>query len=103
MKAFINPHDPDNTALKITLTDWLKTKLALNDDTEVSIHEHLCSEPNCIHAETIFRVENTVEARNPDASGKGVNFYKITKPIVYVRKWDLDGLKKIDMPTVHTH
>jgi hypothetical protein len=103
MKAFINPHDPDNVAIKETLSGWLRTKLALNDDTKVSIHEHLCSEPSCIHAETIFRVENTVEARNPDASGKGVSFYKISKPIVYVRKWDLDVLKKIDMPTVHTH
>jgi hypothetical protein len=93
MKAFINPHDPDNTALKITLTNWLKVKLTLNDDTTVSIHEHLCSEPSCVHAETVFRTENNQE----------VSFYKITKPIVYVRKWDLDGLKKIDMPTVHTH
>jgi hypothetical protein len=93
MKAFINPHDPDNIALKKTLTEWLKTKLALNDDTEVSIHEHLCSEPSCVHAETVFRTENNQE----------ISFYKITKPIVYVRKWDLDGLKKIDMPTVHTH
>jgi hypothetical protein len=93
MKAFINPHDPDNTALKKTLSDWLKTKLALNDNTEVSIHEHLCSEPSCVHAETVFRTENT----------EGVTFYKITKPIVYVRKWDLDALKKINAPTVHTH
>jgi hypothetical protein len=93
MKAFINPHDPNNTALKKTLSDWLKVKLALDDDTEVSIHEHLCSEPSCVHAETVFRTENT----------EGVSFYKIAKPIVYVRKWDLDGLKKIDMPTVHTH
>jgi hypothetical protein len=93
MKTFINPHDPDNIALKKTLTEWLKTKLALNDDTEVSINEHLCSEPSCVHAETVFRTENNQE----------ISFYKITKPIVYVRKWDLDGLKKIDMPTVHTH
>jgi hypothetical protein len=93
MKAFINPHDPDNTALKKTLTDWLKTKLALNDDTEVSVHEHLCSEPSCVHAETVFRTEYNQE----------ISFYKITKPIVYVRKWDLDGLKKIEMPTVHAH
>jgi hypothetical protein len=93
MKAFINPHDPDNIELKKILTNWLKEKLALNDDTKVSIHEHLCSEPNCIHAETVFRTENT----------EGVSFYKITKPIVYIRKWDLDALKKIHAPTVHTH
>jgi hypothetical protein len=65
MKAFINPHDPDNTALKKTLTDWLKTKLALNDDTEVSVQEHLCSEPSCVHAETVFKVENGQNTDGP--------------------------------------
>ncbi len=96
MKAFINPHDPDNIALKKTLSDWLKAKLVLDDDTEVSIREHLCSEPSCIHAETVFKVENS---RNTE----GPLFYKIAKPIVYIRKWDLDALMKINAPTVHTH
>jgi hypothetical protein len=96
MKAFINPHDPDNIALKKTLSDWLKAKLALDDDTEVSIHEHLCSEPSCVHAETVFRVENGQNTEGP-------LFYKIAKPIVYIRKWDLDAMKKIETPTKHTH
>jgi hypothetical protein len=96
MKAFINPHDPDNVAIKETLSGWLRTKLALNDDTEVSIHEHLCSEQSCVHAETVFRVENGQNTEGP-------LLYKIAKPIVYIRKWDMDALKKIPAPTVHTH
>jgi hypothetical protein len=96
MKAFINPHDPDNIAIKETLSGWLRTKLGLNDDTEVSIHEHLCSEPSCVHAETVFKVEN-------GQNTEGSLFYKIAKPIVYIRKWDLDAMQKIAIPTKHTH
>jgi hypothetical protein len=106
MKAFINPHDPDNVAIKATLSGWLRTKLALNDDAEVSVHEHLCSEPSCVHAETVFKVENgqnTVDEGNPEGGGKGLLFYKIAKPIVYIRKWDLDAMKKIETPMKHAH
>ena len=103
MKAFTNPNDPDNVLLKETLRGWLKNKLNLDDDAKIIIQEYLCSEPSCIHAETNFRVENTCL---PDRQAEGVHFYKISKPLVYIRKWDFDSLKEIDAsksPHAHKH
>lgn len=87
MQKFTNPNDPHNTQLNATLKRWISEKLQLNDVAVIDIIEHQCTDASCLHAETIFQVKN----REGESA-----FYKIAKPLVFIRKWDVDGMKKVD-------
>jgi hypothetical protein len=89
MQKFINPNDPSNTQLNATLKRWISEKLQLDDTAVIEIQEHQCTDANCLHAETVFKIKN-------DENTEGGNeFYKIAKPLVFIRKWDVEGMKKI--------
>ncbi len=87
MQKFTNPNDPHNTQLNATLTRWISEKLHLTDEAVIGIIEHQCTDTNCLHAETIFQVKNREEE---------AMFYKIAKPLVFIRKWDVEGMKKFE-------
>jgi hypothetical protein len=89
MQKFINPNDPSNTQLNTTLKRWISEKLQLSDAAVIEIQEHQCTDANCLHAETIFMVKSGANTEG------GNDFYKIAKPLVFIRKWDVDTMKKI--------
>ncbi len=98
MKLFTNPLDPDNIKLKTTLSQWITAKWQLSAAAEIEINEMLCAEPSCIHTETIFKISDVQDEI------KIVRFYKIAKPLVYIRKWDFDNLKESSSPVLgHKH
>ncbi len=100
MNSFKNPFDPDNSQTKALLKQWIATKLKLSPHAVVEILEHHCSDSACLHAETIFRITDFVtEGPNLQTSRGTIipileeNLYKIAKPLVFIRKWDLDNMK----------
>ena len=94
MKKFINPLDPDDLKIRAAIRQWTIDSLKLNPYTELEIIEHLCTEANCLHTETIIKVENT----------EGIHFYKIAKPLTFIRKLDVQNMVEINsfMP-IHRH
>ena len=102
MKKFTNPNDPENVQLKSTLKRWISEKLVLSQEAVIEIEEHNCTEVSCVYAETVFTIKNT-----PDVSGQveGVmDFYKIAKPLVFIRKWDIEVMKRSTIKlVVHKH
>ena len=98
MNTFKNPFDPDNSQTKVLLKQWVATKLTLSPQAVVEILEHHCSDSACLHAETIFRItdfntEGGVITRNSDEK-----LYKIPKPLVFIRKWDIDNIQPYISP-----
>jgi hypothetical protein len=87
MQKFINPNDENGEKTRETLRRWVVERLKLTNVDSVVIQEHVCTDPGCLHAETVFKVENT----------EGVALYKIAKPLVYVRKWDIEGMQLVKM------
>jgi hypothetical protein len=97
MKPFTNPNDPDNVALKATLARWVKAKLTLETETTVEFTEIACAEPSCVHTETFIEIENL--------GGNNARF-KIAKPLVFIRKWDIDAMKETPRSldsSIHKH
>ena len=104
MTKFTNPLDPENIQIKKAIRQWVMARFKLDESVEINIIEHQCTEASCVHAETVISFENTVEERNPEASGKGGQFYKIAKPLVYIRKIDVALMQKVLTKTVvHRH
>ena len=98
MTKFTNPNDPNNTQIHSVLKRWISEKLNLNEGTVIEIEEHGCTEASCVHAETFFHIKN---GENTEG---GASFYKIAKPLVFIRKWDIDGMKKIEkISLTHRH
>jgi hypothetical protein len=85
MQKFINPNDKSGEKTRETLRRWVAERLKLPDIDSVVIQEHVCSDSSCLHAETVFSVQNT----------EGVALYKVAKPLVYVRKWDIEGMQLV--------
>jgi hypothetical protein len=104
MTTFTNPLDPENIAIKKAIRQWVIDRFKLDVSVKIDIMEHTCSEASCVHAETVISVQNTVEERNPDSFGKGGDFYKIAKPLVYIRKIDVALMQKVVSKTMqHRH
>ena len=108
MNAFKNPLDPDNLKAKDLLKKWLSTKLKLEATAHIDITEYQCADPGCLHAETVFKVSellNTPSQR--DAFGRGINegvrIYKIAKPLVFIRQWDIDGITQVNDSKIVKH
>jgi hypothetical protein len=89
MQKFTNPNDPNNTQLNATLKRWISEKLQLSDGAVIEIQEHQCTDANCLHSETVFQV------KNGENTEEGLVLYKIAKPLVFIRKWDVEGLKEV--------
>ena len=86
MNAFKNPLDPDNLKAKDLLKKWLSTKLKLEATAHIDIIEYQCADQSCLHAETVFHVFET-----PNTEGWS-RIYKIAKPLVFIRRWDIDAI-----------
>jgi hypothetical protein len=94
MKKFSNPLDPDDVNIKSAIKKWTIDLLKINTDSEVDITEHLCSESSCVYAETFIKVKNT----------EGSLFYKITKPLTFIRKLDVQNMTEIkEINSAHKH
>jgi hypothetical protein len=94
MKKFINPLDPEDLNVKAAIKKWASDSLKLDEATQMDIVEHVCSDASCLHSETVLKVENR----------EGVHFYKMAKPLTFIRKIDVLNMKEIDThATVHNH
>ncbi len=94
MKKFINPLDPEDLKIKAAIQQWTLDFFTLNDATSIEIAEHLCSESSCVHAETVIKLSNT----------EGVHFFKIAKPLTFIRKVDVQNMKEMNNDLVtHKH
>ncbi len=87
MSSFTNPNDPDGSKTRQTLSIWLGQMLDIGADETIEITEIACSEASCLHTETVFATNNAI--------------YRIPKPLVYIRKSDLQ--KAIAQPTQLRH
>jgi hypothetical protein len=82
--TFINPNDPDGTKTKATIATWFRLKFSLEEHAVVNIHEIKCSDPGCVDVDTHFTFLIAGEQQH----------YIIKKPLVYIRKWDLNHMFK---------
>ena len=97
MKAFKNPLDPENIDIKKAIRQWVIARFKLDDSVVIGIVEHGCTEASCVYAETVISLENGVFT-------EGGRFFKITKPLVYIRKIDIALMAETAVkPTVHRH
>lgn len=84
MSNFTNPNDPDGRKTRETLGIWLLQLLDADGEQTVFISEVGCSTSGCLHTETIFSVGDQV--------------FNIPKPMVYIRKRDLQ--QAVETPNV---
>ena len=82
--SFINPNDPDGTKTKATIALWFRLKFDLAEEVAVDIVEIKCSDPGCVDVDTHFTF--LLEGQQ--------QHYIIKKPLVYIRKWDLNHMFK---------
>ncbi len=92
MNQFRNPLDPDNLKAKDLLKKWLSIKLKLGATAHIDITEYQCAEPSCLHSETVFKVSQSLNT--PKGINEGVQIYKIAKPLVFIRQWDIDAISE---------
>lgn len=94
MNPFTNPLDPDNSKAKDILKNWLSAKLKLTANARIDITEFQCADPGCLHSETIFYVSDspTPAMTLSKPLPENTQVYKIAKPMVFIRKWDIDAI-----------
>ena len=94
MKKFSNPLDPDDINIKSAIKKWTIDLLKLNADSDIEIIENLCAEASCVYADTVIKVQNT----------EGSHFFKITKPLTFIRKLDVQNMTEIkEQMSMHKH
>ncbi len=76
---FKNPLDPQNIEVSKAIKQWTKSYLQLSDDTTITITELNCCGENCPHIETVITIWT-----------EKAQVFKILKPLVYVRKYDVE-------------
>lgn len=97
MNVFKNPLDPENIEIKKAIQKWVIERFKLENSVQIEIIEHRCTEASCVHAETVISVLNVRDT-------EGVAFYKIAKPLVYIRKIDIALMQKVAAkPKPHQH
>lgn len=82
---FVNPNDVTNTKLNRLIMQWVRDKFMLDDAVEVVVSEIKCTDPGCPDIDTYIYVNFE----------HGLKKYRIAKPLVYVRKWDIDGMREV--------
>ena len=97
MNAFKNPLDPENIDIQKAIRKWVTEQLKLDSSKHINIIEHRCTEASCVHAETVISVSNGQDT-------EGGTFYKIAKPLVFIRKIDIALMQVLPMqPKPHRH
>ncbi len=102
MTQFKNPLDPDNIQIRMAIRKWLIDCFKLDESARIEIVEHRCSEASCVHAETVISVAYSDDTSRDNR--EGVYYYKISKPLVFIRKIDVSLIKVLTQkPQVHRH
>jgi len=81
MISFKNPADIDNIFLKAKISEWLKSKFDIETDIEVAIREISCGVDSCPCITTEFKISAPFQ-----------KVLTLGKPLVFIRKWDIDNL-----------
>lgn len=89
MTQFKNPNDPENIQIKTAIRQWTIARFKLDESIGIDIIENRCTEASCVHSETVISVSDT----------EGSRFYKISKPLVFIRKLDVSLMQ--EMPAKH--
>ncbi len=84
MFKYTNPSDPENVFLKAKLKEWLKLKLKTDAEVEAEFNELSCGIDHCPCITTEIKVTSPV-----------TETFRIGKPLVYIRKWDLENVTGI--------
>ncbi|HSZ71897.1 MAG TPA: hypothetical protein VK750_04430 [Cytophagaceae bacterium] len=82
---FVNPNDKENTRLHQLIKTWVKDRLSLEEPLEIMVSEMKCADPGCPDIDTYITVIRDAHEKK----------YRIAKPLVYVRKWDIEGMKEV--------
>lgn len=85
MATFKNPNDPDNLIIIGKIQEWVRSAMKLEAKVSVEIIEVDCADPGCMDKETRIIVGDVEGERKQ---------YRIHKPLVFVRKPDVDYLIK---------
>ncbi len=80
---FRNPFDKDNVTITKKVKEWTAIHFTLSTNDIVLVSEVNCIEPNCPDYETEIIIVK---------SHGNKQYYKIRKPLTYVRKWDINAL-----------
>jgi len=80
---FRNPFDNDNVTITKKVKEWTTSHFTLSINDIVLVSEVNCVEPNCPDYETEIIIVKSQGTRH---------YYKIRKPLTYLRKWDIDSL-----------
>ncbi|MFN0049253.1 MAG: hypothetical protein ACKVOU_09035 [Cytophagales bacterium] len=82
MTSYKNPSDPENIFLKTKLNEWLKAKLGVEQEIVVDFKEIPCGVDNCPCTTTEILISKPFYQR-----------FTLGKPLVYIRKWDIERLE----------
>ena len=82
---FINPNDTANTKLHTLIRTWVKDKFALQEPLELIVSEIKCADLGCPDIDTYITFIKDGQSRK----------FRIAKPLVYVRKWDIEGMREV--------
>lgn len=63
---------------------WVKEQMQLPDEIIIRVTEVNCAEPDCPDKETVIAIMKEKNSQK----------FSIKKPLLYVRKWDIDHLFK---------
>jgi hypothetical protein len=83
MQKFINPNDPNNFQTIIWIEKQVRTLLETDLGT-ISVEELSCNDSSCIHATSVICWANELDIR----------YFKIFKPLVYIKKRDIEAALK---------
>lgn len=84
---FVNPNDTANTKLHLLIRTWVKDKFGLEEPLELLVSEIKCADVGCPDIDTYITIIKDDQSRK----------FRIAKPLVYVRKWDIDGMREVNV------
>ena len=80
---FHNPFDPDNSIIKAKISEWIGNCIKVGTEVNVEIIElRHCIDRPCPDMTTKICISYLGENK----------IYTVAKPLVYVRKWDIEAL-----------
>ena len=80
---FQNPFDPDNSIIKAKIKEWIGNSISIDTAANIEIIElRHCLDRPCPDMTTKICISYLGETKT----------YTVAKPLVYVRKWDIEAL-----------
>ena len=106
-KYFSNPLNPDNSAQLLAIQQWFADFWTKNSagywggaiyEQNFKIETQHCGESSCLYTETLLtfieKDENEIEK---------IHYFRIKKPLVFIRKYDFEQLQSVDSPHAGAH